>query len=44
MGVCREVFVFIQQKLAEKTYPGRIPIVPAEYTYIWRGIMIFSVV
>ena len=42
MGVCREVFVFIQQKLAEKTYPGRIPIVPAEYT--WTGIIIFSVV
>ena len=24
MGVCRDVFVLIQQKLAEKIYPGRI--------------------
>ena len=36
MGVCRDVFVLIQQKVAdlEKTYPGRIPIVPAEFTFI----------
>ena len=26
MGTCRETFVLIQQKLAEKTHPGRITI------------------
>ena len=26
METCREIFVFIQQKLAEKTHPGRITI------------------
>ena len=26
MGTCREIFVFIQQKLAEKTHPGQITI------------------
>ena len=26
MGTCREIFVLIQQKLAEKTHPGRVTI------------------
>ena len=29
MGTCREIFVLIQQKLAEKTHPGRISVFSA---------------
>ena len=35
MEVCREIFVFIQQKLAKKTYPAKIPLLRVNIgTYI----------
>ena len=45
MGACRNVFVLIQQKLAEKTNPGRIPTIRGRISVFFRpspGKQIFS--